>query len=277
MLPSFSMAPVAITFTSLSSVLAGAYVTNSSCSSSPSIPVKPVEPIPISALPTAYSVASRTQAADSIAQILNTLSLYPLAIDGKDFGALSLVFTADVYTNFSAPLNVLTPLTVVQAGISQALAFVDTQHLYGTQIVDIQNDCQARSVSYFTATHFGRGRYFGQVRELLHSDSPPTYPSHACLKHVLSRSPSRVHSSISCNGSTCEKLTFLGGLCIWAVSGWLRHLLHWTTPSSPAQDTLIKLPNNEWRIQTRNLVYMVRAQPVAASGDDTCRLTRPTG
>jgi len=39
------------------------------------------------------------------------------------------------------------------------------------------------------------------------------------------------------------------------------------------QDTLIKLPNNEWRIQTRNLVYMVRALPVAASEYDTYRLT----
>lgn len=49
------------------------------------------------------------------------------------------------------------------AAIEAALATVDTQHAYGTQIVEILGRDQARSVSYFTATHFGRGRFYGQV------------------------------------------------------------------------------------------------------------------
>ncbi len=172
----------AIAITSLSSITR-AHVTNSSCPSYPGLLAEPVAPIPMSDLPTTFRAASNAQPADTIAQILNTLSLYPLAIDSKNFDALSLVFTADVYANFSAPLNVLTSLAAVEAAINQTLAFVDTQHSYGTQIVEVQTDCRARSVSYFTATHFGRGRYFGQVRKLLLFKSSLAYMfSDICFK-----------------------------------------------------------------------------------------------
>lgn len=57
----------------------------------------------------------------------------------------------------------LTSLSVVEAALEAALAPVDTQHAYGTQIVELLGEGEARSVSYFTATHFGRGKYVGQV------------------------------------------------------------------------------------------------------------------
>lgn len=128
-----------------------------------------------SVLPTSYQNAIYPQAAGDVAQILNTLSLYPLAVDGKDFDALSLVFTADVYTNFSAPLNVLTPLTVVKQALNQSLAPVTSQHSYGTQIVEILSECQAKSLSYFTASQFGKGVYYGQVRFRIQSSIVSTY------------------------------------------------------------------------------------------------------
>lgn len=57
----------------------------------PSLPA----PIPFASLPSLYTDATTPQNPVNIAQILNTLSLYPLAIDGKNFTALSEVFTED--------------------------------------------------------------------------------------------------------------------------------------------------------------------------------------
>jgi hypothetical protein len=53
-------------------------------------------PIPFYDLPSIYAKATTPQPAATIAQILNTLSIYPLAIDGKNFDALSGIFTEDV-------------------------------------------------------------------------------------------------------------------------------------------------------------------------------------
>ena len=121
------------------------------------------QPIDLVDLPSIYANASKSQNADTVAQILNTLSLYPFAIDGKNFAALSLVFTEDVIANYSAPLNILTPLSVVQKSLEQSLAPVNSQHAYGTQAVEVLDSCSARSVSYFTANQFGMGQYAGQV------------------------------------------------------------------------------------------------------------------
>ena len=39
-----------------------------------------------------------------------------------------------------------------------------TQHSYGTQVIEIESGgCDAKAVTYFTATHFGRGVYLGEV------------------------------------------------------------------------------------------------------------------
>ena len=59
----------------------------------------------------------------------------------------------------------LTPLSAVAEALQQSLAPVTTQHAYGTQVVELlgQREREARSVSYFTATHFGMGVYEGQV------------------------------------------------------------------------------------------------------------------
>jgi len=54
--------------------------------------------------------------------IQNTLATYPLAIDSKDFGLLSEVFTADVVANYSAPLNILSGLTQVETVLQQRFA-----------------------------------------------------------------------------------------------------------------------------------------------------------
>jgi hypothetical protein len=66
------------------------------------------------ALPAAITAAEERKDAAAIEQIRNTLALYPLIIDGKDFASLSLVFIADAVANYSAPLNVISPLRTIR-------------------------------------------------------------------------------------------------------------------------------------------------------------------
>ncbi|KAJ7059618.1 hypothetical protein C8F01DRAFT_1145116 [Mycena amicta] len=95
--------------------------------------------------------------------IRSTLGHYPLSIDGKNFDALALVFADDAVANYSAPLNVLTPLTTIQAVLAASLESVTTQHSFGTQVIEILNEREAFSVTYYTATHFGMGAFEGEV------------------------------------------------------------------------------------------------------------------
>ena len=54
-------------------------------------------------------------------------------------------------------------LSNVNAVLQESLAPVDSQHSYGTQAVELVGEAQARSLSYFTASQFGRGEYSGEV------------------------------------------------------------------------------------------------------------------
>lgn len=91
----------------------------------------------------------------AIEAIRNTLALYPFAIDGKNFDALSRVFADDAAANYSAPLNVLTPLSTIKDSLRSSLACVHTQHQYGTQLIDVLSPLTAESITYFRAAHFG--------------------------------------------------------------------------------------------------------------------------
>lgn len=135
------------------------------CPLNSTLPANLSQAIPFFSLATSYSRAlGPNQGPSTISQIRQTVALYPLAIDGKNFAALSLVFTPDVVANYSAPLNVLTGLSTVQATLKQSLMYTDTQHSYGTQVIEVlEGGCTAKSVTYFTATHFGKGKYYGQV------------------------------------------------------------------------------------------------------------------
>ncbi|KAJ6138030.1 hypothetical protein N7471_004516 [Penicillium samsonianum] len=115
-----------------------------------------VAPIEISSLASGYAPEVYTDAG-TIEAIRNTLAIYAFAIDGKDFDALSKVFTTDATANYSAPLNVLTPLKTIQSVLGTSLGCVTTQHLYGTQRIDVLSPITAKSVTYFRAAHFGKG------------------------------------------------------------------------------------------------------------------------
>lgn len=129
----------------------------------PSLPAPPT-PISPSSLPTAYPGSLTAQDPALDLQIRNTLSHYPLAIDGKNFPTLSLVFTQNVVANYSAPLGVLTGLASVISMLEASLAPVRTQHALSTEVVEIlEGETEARTLTYVTATHFGVGTYYGEV------------------------------------------------------------------------------------------------------------------
>lgn len=73
--------------------------------------------------------ATFPQRPSTILSIQRTMSYYPLIIDNKSFSDLSLVFTANAIANYSQPLNILTPLSVIESILAASLAPVTTQHL----------------------------------------------------------------------------------------------------------------------------------------------------
>ena len=90
---------------------------------------------------------SFAHAQDAYTSIRNMLAQYPLAIDGKQFENLSLVFTPNAVANYSAPLNVLTGLPMIEATLEAGLRPVSTQHSYGTQLIDVNGDGTADTVT----------------------------------------------------------------------------------------------------------------------------------
>lgn len=123
--------------------------------------------IPLPSLPGLFAPNTNPSPPDLVAesQIRNTLAMYPLSIDSKNFTALSSVFHPDAVANFSEPLNVVTGLSEIKSAIESSLGlFAGTHHTYGTQTIRVDNagGC-ARSVTYFSAAHFGKGQAEGQV------------------------------------------------------------------------------------------------------------------
>lgn len=138
---------------------------NGDCISDPLHLPNPTVLTELSSLPASYAAASLPQDPTVQLQIHNTLALYPLSIDSKNYTALSRVFTCDVVANYSAPLNVVTGLSHLQAVLSESLFYVSTQHSFATQVIDVfDGGREAKSLTYFTATHFGQGDFYGQVR-----------------------------------------------------------------------------------------------------------------
>lgn len=121
------------------------------------------QPVPLFDLPNAFPGSDHVADPFDVEAIRNVLAHYPLAIDGKNFDALKLVFAPNAVANYSAPLGVLTPLSTIESVLKTSLTPVTTQHSYGTQVIDILSPVSAVSVTYYTATHFGMGKYAGQI------------------------------------------------------------------------------------------------------------------
>ncbi|KAL3463456.1 hypothetical protein BJX64DRAFT_287474 [Aspergillus heterothallicus] len=126
-----------------------------SASATPSAQPQP-QPYPLASLPSLFPPRADPDPTP-IESIRQTLALYPLAIDSKNFSSLSLIFAPDAVANYSAPLGVLTGLPEIESVLNASLACVTTQHSLGTQVINVLSHEMARSVTYYTAAHFGKG------------------------------------------------------------------------------------------------------------------------
>ncbi|KAF2774256.1 hypothetical protein EJ03DRAFT_322849 [Teratosphaeria nubilosa] len=93
--------------------------------------------------------------------IRNTISLYCIALDTKDFSLLHQVFTEDVEAVYS--IRTATGVDAIAGAIEKRLSPVSFHHTLGTQIIEIATDGKAaKAHTYFTGVHFGKGKWEGK-------------------------------------------------------------------------------------------------------------------
>lgn len=98
---------------------------------------------------------------DAIVAITQAISLYGLALDTKNFTALSGAFTSNV--NASVTTSPITSLAQYESFLASDLAPYKTQHIsFNVFAYDIINGT-AKSISYQQAIYFGSGNLTGQV------------------------------------------------------------------------------------------------------------------
>lgn len=97
-------------------------------------------------------------------EIRNKISLYTLALDGKDYRLLEEVFTTDTVVDYSTTR--LTGLPAVQAYVNEQLRGLVTQHTISSTVVDFGRPGQQHapnSTAYLVANYFGQGNLTGQT------------------------------------------------------------------------------------------------------------------
>ena len=105
--------------------------------------------------------ASRYSGGLAELEIRQKISLYALAIDQKNFGLLSDVFTPNAVANY--PNRVVQGLPAIQTFLKAQLADIVTQHTISSTVVDFVNKRSPNSTSYLVAYSFGQGNLTGQT------------------------------------------------------------------------------------------------------------------
>ncbi|KAI9820454.1 MAG: hypothetical protein M1832_003787 [Thelocarpon impressellum] len=102
------------------------------------------------------------QDAKAIDAIRNTISLYPLALDSKNFDDLSNIFYENLQANY-AGLPFFPNVSSLADYLEGVLARVQTHHMLGTQVIDLDGDQEATATTYIQANHFGVGNSTGKI------------------------------------------------------------------------------------------------------------------
>ena len=115
--------------------------------------------------PTQQGPAAILQRLEAESKIRNKLTLYGLAIDGKNLTSLSDVFVPDAKIYFDDSVGLLDGLDGLVKLIQTATAKIDTQSLYGSEFIKVYEDspCTASTLTYFETTYFGTGAAKGKV------------------------------------------------------------------------------------------------------------------
>ena len=102
------------------------------------------------------------ESAVSIIHIQQTLNLYPLSVDNKNYALFARIFTHNVTANLLCLLPT-TSLPAMRSQISKSLAGLVSQHALTTQSISVLNATEAKALTYLTATFFGQGNQTGHV------------------------------------------------------------------------------------------------------------------
>ncbi|KAH7052336.1 hypothetical protein B0J12DRAFT_70671 [Macrophomina phaseolina] len=135
-------------------ILASAAPTPSDSSAAASCPALAPRPLTVQELSTAFPPRA-VYDASAVESIKRSLTLYAFAIDGRDWEALASIFTDDATANYGAPIGELSGLDTIKETLPPYLTiYTSTQHMLGTQLVDVCGEGAAVSITYFTAAHF---------------------------------------------------------------------------------------------------------------------------
>lgn len=100
--------------------------------------------------------------ADVITSIQQTLSLFPVAIDSKQYGLLDQVFTPTASVAFT-PTEVPSGLSNIQAWLENVLKDLTSHHHLGGLQINQTNPCEATAINYLQGSFFGQGPAAGQI------------------------------------------------------------------------------------------------------------------
>lgn len=105
--------------------------------------------------PTEYALTNNPSA-DDVIGIQQTLGLFPVAIDLKQFDLLDAVFTPSAVANFTGH-SVSVGIPAIKTYLSNGLAGLVSQHNLGTLYINKTGSDLATSYNWLQGTFFGTG------------------------------------------------------------------------------------------------------------------------
>lgn len=117
--------------------------------------------IAVSSLSLSVGIPIHSFITSDIVAIQQTLNLFPLSVDRKDYGLLAHVFSQDVTANFLVG-PVCHSLTAVHQQLQAHLKGLVSHHSLTTQSIEFPDSGRATATSYLIAAFFGQGQLAGQ-------------------------------------------------------------------------------------------------------------------
>ena len=111
--------------------------------------------------PAEYALGNNPSAED-VTGIQQTLGLFPVAIDQKQFDLLDAVFTTNATANFRGP-SLLVGVPAIKRSLSKGLTGLISQHDLGTLYINMTEPDKAVSYNWLQGTFFGTGNSAGQT------------------------------------------------------------------------------------------------------------------
>ena len=111
--------------------------------------------------PTEYALVN-TPSAEDVTGIQQTLSLFPVAIDLKQFDLLDAVFAHNATANFTGH-SVSVGVPAIKSYLSKGLTGLISQHNLGTLFVNITGPYTATSYNWLQGSFFGTGNASKQI------------------------------------------------------------------------------------------------------------------